>query len=51
VNYDDGQAFMVKAPKGKRCGRTAGATVCVVAATTTELNLDRRAKVSNVAAA
>jgi general L-amino acid transport system substrate-binding protein len=50
VSYYDGQGFMVKASRGvKSVKELDGATVCVGAETTTELNLASFFKVSNMA--
>jgi general L-amino acid transport system substrate-binding protein len=49
ASYYDGQGFMVKAALGKKSVRDLdGATVCVLAATTTELNLTSYFKASNM---
>ena len=49
VNYYDGQGLMVKASRGVKSAKELnGATVCVLAYTTTELNLDSYFKVSNM---
>jgi len=49
ASYYDGQGFMVKAALGKKSVRDLdGATVCVLAATTTELNLTSYFAASNM---
>ena len=49
ASYYDGQGFMVKAALGKKSVRDLdGATVCVLASTTTELNLTSYFKASNM---
>jgi general L-amino acid transport system substrate-binding protein len=49
ASYYDGQGFMVKAALGKTSVRDLdGATVCVLGATTTELNLTSYFKASNM---